>query len=498
MDTMWLRTLLISDICDLMTEVKSGLYVAPMSSFSALLMKKEYLFAYCDISQPLRPVLSGIRLNCCEEEQFRLNLPPFFLKINLILTFLLSSLFRLSLCSLGLTLVASEKGFKEYFDEGFALSALPYPGVQYFKNFVQSSGTGHYPIPPWQKFKLEPHFGRPMRLPSPYRWQDYKKWDQLELTQNIVRYLFSLLRDPKCSGMLVHCISGWDRTPHIVSLLRILLWAEGEAHQSLNVDQMLYLAIAYDWFLFGHQLSHRLKKAHEIMFYTFDVLGHLLSPDFSLYLGEYEPPTNVRDTPQKRPQTPSKASSSSSSTVSSASSSSGAPPSNTTPTAPEAPNTTVSSANATETIIDTTQSTDTTESPANDSTEVQKVDTEIKEISVDSSDATSATPEASQQNSDTNSPTKPSPDDNNSSAGEETAPSPQIVSPEPVPATASTSNPATPRKENPTPPVSEMLNQSIVGLSLEDRIDARKHRLFELRDRFFYFYKTCVYPTYRK
>jgi hypothetical protein len=47
-------------------------------------------------------------------------------------------------------------------------------------------------------------------------------------------------------------IIGWDRTPLYISLLRILLWAEGLVHQSLDVDQMLYLTVAYDWLLFGY------------------------------------------------------------------------------------------------------------------------------------------------------------------------------------------------------------------------------------------------------
>jgi len=52
-------------------------------------------------------------------------------------------------------------------------------------------------------------------------------------------------------GILVHCISGWDRTPLFISLLRLSLWAEGVIHQSLSTLEILYLTIAYDWFLFG-------------------------------------------------------------------------------------------------------------------------------------------------------------------------------------------------------------------------------------------------------
>ncbi len=48
-------------------------------------------------------------------------------------------------------------------------------------------------------------------------------------------------------GVLVHCVSGWDRTPLFVSLLRISLWADGFVHTSLSAEEILYLTIAYDW-----------------------------------------------------------------------------------------------------------------------------------------------------------------------------------------------------------------------------------------------------------
>jgi hypothetical protein len=57
-----------------------------------------------------------------------------------------------------------------------------------------------------------------------------------------------------------NCISGWDRTPLFISLLRLSLWADGEVHRSLNAAQILYLTVAYDWMLFGHHLHNRLEK----------------------------------------------------------------------------------------------------------------------------------------------------------------------------------------------------------------------------------------------
>ena len=68
-------------------------------------------------------------------------------------------------------------------------------------------------------------------------------------------------------GILIHCVSGWDRTPLFVSLLRLSLWAvsysatvpcnrvccvqDGRAHQSLTAAEILYFTVAYDWLLFG-------------------------------------------------------------------------------------------------------------------------------------------------------------------------------------------------------------------------------------------------------
>ena len=52
-------------------------------------------------------------------------------------------------------------------------------------------------------------------------------------------------------GLLVHCISGWDRTPLYISLLRLSLWADGAIHKSLSAVEIVYLTLAYDWYLFG-------------------------------------------------------------------------------------------------------------------------------------------------------------------------------------------------------------------------------------------------------
>ncbi|KAG0215124.1 Myotubularin- protein 14 [Mortierella sp. GBA30] len=76
--------------------------------------------------------------------------------------------------------------------------------------------------------------------------------------------------------------SGWDRTPLFISLLRISLWADGEAHQSLTAAEMLYLTMGYDWFLFNHLLSDRSQRGEDIFYFCFYFLKFIYGDEFSL------------------------------------------------------------------------------------------------------------------------------------------------------------------------------------------------------------------------
>ena len=42
-------------------------------------------------------------------------------------------------------------------------------------------------------------------------------------------------------GMLIHCVSGWDRTPLFVSLLRLSLWAVSQAVCLTAVDFFMHV-----------------------------------------------------------------------------------------------------------------------------------------------------------------------------------------------------------------------------------------------------------------
>ena len=44
---------------------------------------------------------------------------------------------------------------------------------------------------------------------------------------------------------------GWDRTPTIIALLRLSLWADKIVNPSLDVEEIIFLSVAYDWISFG-------------------------------------------------------------------------------------------------------------------------------------------------------------------------------------------------------------------------------------------------------
>ena len=126
--------------------------------------------------------------------------------------------------------------------------------------------------------------------PAAPKWRDYKDWSVITLTKNYLLLLLHIIAsnstdatDPPSSpsGLSVHCVSGWDRTPLFISLLRLSLWADGEAHASLSAAEMLYLTLAYDWMLFSHHLANRHDKGEDIMYACFDMLQYITADKFS-------------------------------------------------------------------------------------------------------------------------------------------------------------------------------------------------------------------------
>ncbi|XP_077567880.1 phosphatidylinositol-3,5-bisphosphate 3-phosphatase MTMR14 isoform X3 [Stigmatopora nigra] len=183
----------------------------------------------------------------------------------------------------GLNVTSSEKADKAQRYADFSLLSVPYPGCEFFKDYKDRDYTAEGLVFNWNQDFVD----APLTIPAYFNknlnidWAQYQSWDLVEQTQNYLKLLLHIINSDDESGLLVHCISGWDRTPLFVSLLRLSLWADGAVHSNLEAADILYLTIAYDWFLFGHMLPDRLSKGEEIFFFCFNFLKHIVSEKFS-------------------------------------------------------------------------------------------------------------------------------------------------------------------------------------------------------------------------
>ncbi|XP_075618302.1 phosphatidylinositol-3,5-bisphosphate 3-phosphatase MTMR14 isoform X2 [Balearica regulorum gibbericeps] len=183
----------------------------------------------------------------------------------------------------GLNVTSSEKVDKAQRYADFTLLSIPYPGCEFFKEYKDRDYTAEGLIFNWKQDYVDAPLSIPVSLTQSLSidWSEYQSWDLVQQTQNYLKLLISIINTDDDSGLLVHCISGWDRTPLFISLLRLSLWADGLIHTSLEPSEILYLTVAYDWFLFGHMLVDRLSKGEEIFFFCFNFLKHITSEEFS-------------------------------------------------------------------------------------------------------------------------------------------------------------------------------------------------------------------------
>ncbi|XP_027496675.1 myotubularin-related protein 14 isoform X3 [Corapipo altera] len=183
----------------------------------------------------------------------------------------------------GLNVTSSEKVDKAQRYADFTLLSIPYPGCEFFKDYKDRDYTAEGLIFNWKQDYVDAPLSIPVSLTQSLNidWSEYQSWDLVQQTQNYLKLLISIINRDDDSGLLVHCISGWDRTPLFISLLRLSLWADGLIHTSLEPSEILYLTVAYDWFLFGHMLVDRLSKGEEIFFFCFNFLKHITSEEFS-------------------------------------------------------------------------------------------------------------------------------------------------------------------------------------------------------------------------
>lgn len=181
----------------------------------------------------------------------------------------------------GVNVTSSENSDKEQRYRDFQLLIIPFPGCEHFRDFSTQDYNAELMFYDWTLPLNDSAFQVPTHLTSRVQvdWSFWKSWNSVELTKNYLRLLIRHLETDD-HGLLVHCISGWDRTPLFISLLRLSLWADGWIHQSLTVEEILYLTLAYDWYLFGHCLPERLERGEEILYFAFMILPHLTTDDF--------------------------------------------------------------------------------------------------------------------------------------------------------------------------------------------------------------------------
>lgn len=183
-----------------------------------------------------------------------------------------------------MNVTSSEKVDKEKRYQDFNIIALPYPGCEFFREFRDNNYSGEGLVFDWNQKTVDADCHVPNESITQHmniNWDEYKNWDLVQITQNYMKLLLKYVQDSS-SGLLIHCISGWDRTPLFISLLRLSMWADGVIHQTLNSNQILYFTIAYDWLLCGHHLVDRLEKGEEIFFFCFYVLKYLMDDEYSL------------------------------------------------------------------------------------------------------------------------------------------------------------------------------------------------------------------------
>ncbi|XP_038628906.1 myotubularin-related protein 14 isoform X1 [Tachyglossus aculeatus] len=197
----------------------------------------------------------------------------------------------------GLNVTSSEKVDKAQRYADFTLLSIPYPGCEFFKEYKDRDYMAEGLIFNWKQDYVDAPLNIPVSLTRSLNidWSEYQCWDLVQQTQNYLKLLLYIVNTEDDSGLLVHCISGWDRTPLFISLLRLSLWADGLIHATLQPAEILYLTVAYDWFLFGHMLVDRLSKGEEIFFFCFNFLKHITSEEFSVLKTQRRKSLSARD-----------------------------------------------------------------------------------------------------------------------------------------------------------------------------------------------------------
>ncbi|CAL4159227.1 unnamed protein product, partial [Meganyctiphanes norvegica] len=176
---------------------------------------------------------------------------------------------RIYIFKMVMRVTSSEKVDKENRYSDFSIVSLPYPGCEFFKDFRDLGYNGEGLRFNWCQAFVDAQLVIPERSMSSrvaHDWNNYRKWDLVRLTQNYLKLLLTYAHEGS-AGLLVHCISGWDRTPLFISLLRLSLWADGLIHSSLDPAQVMPAVLENYWVVCGYPLELRSIQAEHRFFF---------------------------------------------------------------------------------------------------------------------------------------------------------------------------------------------------------------------------------------
>uniref|UniRef100_A0A4W5MWG4 Myotubularin related protein 14 n=1 Tax=Hucho hucho TaxID=62062 RepID=A0A4W5MWG4_9TELE len=196
----------------------------------------------------------------------------------------------------GLNVTSSEKVDKAQRYADFTLLSVPYPGCEFFKDYKDRDYTAEGLVFNWNQDFVD----APLTIPACFtknlniNWSEY----QVSLFFPSSEYFLSFVdRERRTDRRLCHRALGWIPTYANTCLCR-RQWPETLDHPghyiSLEPAEILYLTIAYDWFLFGPNFIFH--SSWQIFFFCFNFLKHIVSEKFSAMKKQRRKNSNFKDT----------------------------------------------------------------------------------------------------------------------------------------------------------------------------------------------------------
>lgn len=115
----------------------------------------------------------------------------------------------------GIYVASSEKADKLKRYRDFNINVLPYPGCEFFKFYRDNNYQAEGLVYDWGQAFVDADlniFENDLLNGLNIDFKNYKKWDLNDLTLNYLKLILRYLAEPSNESILLHCISGWDRT----------------------------------------------------------------------------------------------------------------------------------------------------------------------------------------------------------------------------------------------------------------------------------------------